>query len=153
MPSRTFTLTPGQPVSVEAADAPGTFVATADDLGVLVTVPATGGATVRRQATFTVLAGLANPRCFSFQAANGRYLRHASWRLKLDADQGTPLFRGDATFCPGDGATAGTVTLEASNYPGWFLHHRGSELWVDQTDGSPAFHAQTSFRLRPALAN
>ncbi|MET0419072.1 MAG: AbfB domain-containing protein, partial [Actinoplanes sp.] len=104
-------------------------------------------------ATFTAIAGLADAGCFSFRTSDGRYLRHASWRLRLDLDQGTPLFRGDATFCVGDGAAAGTVTLEASNYPGWYVHHRGSELWVDQTDGSTGFLTETSFRLRPALAS
>lgn len=44
------------------------------------------------------------------------------------------------------------VTLEASNYPGWFLHHRRNQLWVDQTDGSQIFRVEASFWLRPALA-
>jgi RNA polymerase sigma factor (sigma-70 family) len=151
-PAGPVTLAPGKPVSVESADEPGTFVTTADDLGVLVPVTSAGDYPVRRQATFTVLAGLADPGCFSFRAADGRYLRHSSWRLRLDGDQGTPLFRGDSTFCTGRGATAGTVTLESANYPGWFVHHRGRQLWVDQTDGSTAFRTQASFRLRAALA-
>jgi hypothetical protein len=139
-------------VSLESADDPGAFVTTADDLGILTPVRSTSDYTVRREATFTVVSGLADSGCFSFRAPDGRYLRHASWRLRLDADQRTPLFRSDATFCIGNGATPGTVTLESSNYPGWYLHHRGGQLWVDQTDGSTAFHAETSFRLRPALA-
>ncbi|MDI6098875.1 sigma-70 family RNA polymerase sigma factor [Actinoplanes sp. NEAU-A12] len=145
-------LTPGRRISVESAAEPGLFVMTAGDLGVLAPAGPGSDDSVRGRATFTAVAGLADPRCFSFRADNGRYLRHASWRLRLDADQGTPLFRGDATFCLGEGATDGAVTLEASNYPGWFLHHRGDELWVDQTDGSAAFHAGTSFRFRPAPA-
>ena len=128
------------------------MVATNDDLGMLTPAGAASAYPVRRQATFAVLAGLADPACFTFQAANGLYLRHASWRVRLDPDQGTALFRSDATFCIKNGATAGTVSLESSNYPGWFLHHRGAELWVDQTDGSTAFHTETSFRLRTALA-
>jgi RNA polymerase sigma factor (sigma-70 family) len=152
-PAGTISLAPGRSVSLESADVAGTFVTTADDLGTLTRVRSTGDYTARRQATFTAIAGLAKPECFSFRASNGRYLRHASWRLRLDPDQGTPLFRGDATFCIGKGATAGTVTLEASNYPGWYLHHRGNELWVDQTDGSAAFLRETSIRLRPPLAS
>jgi hypothetical protein len=151
-PSGIISLVPGQPVSLESADGPGTFVATAGDLGILTPVRATSAYTIRRQATFTVVAGLADPECFSFRSANGQYLRHASWRFRLDPDQGTPLFRGDATFCIRNGATPGTVTLESSNYPGWFVHHRGSELWVDQTDNGTAFQTEASFRLRPALA-
>ena len=151
-PAGTVTPAPGRPVSLESADDPGTFVATADDLGVLTPAGPTSDEDVRRRATFTVVAGLSDPGCLSFRAPDGRYLRHSSWRFRLDRDAGTPLFRGDATFCAGSGAEAGTVTLEASNYPGWFLRHRGRELWVDQTDGTAAFRTAASFRLRPALA-
>ena len=142
---------PGQPISLESADQAGRFVTTTGDLGFLTAVPPGSDDAVRRQATFTVVQGLADPACLSFRAENGRYLRHSSWRLRLDPDQSTPLFRGDATFCAGDGAADGSVTLEASNYPGWFMHHRGSELWVDQTDGSKAFKVESSFRFRTAL--
>jgi hypothetical protein len=145
-------LSPGQPVSLEAADEPGLFVTTADDLGILTPVRAGSPLTIRRQATFTAIAGLAKPSCFSFRAQDGRYLRHASWRFKLDPDQGTPLFRSDATFCVKDGAEIGSIVLEASNYPGWVLHHRENELWVDQEQPDAAFRADSSFRLRPALA-
>ncbi|MEU4222230.1 sigma-70 family RNA polymerase sigma factor [Actinoplanes sp. NPDC026623] len=145
---------PGRPVSLEsAADRPGQFVTTVDGLGVLTPVPAGSDATLRRQATFTAVAGLADPACLSFQAPDGRYLRHSSWRLRLDPNQGTALFRGDATFCARPGTPAGTITLEASNYPGWFIRPRAGEVWVDQTDGTAAFRAGSSFRARPGLAD
>jgi hypothetical protein len=144
--------TPGQSMSLESADEPGRFVTTTDDLGILTPIQTGSALAARRQATFTTLAGLAKPNCFSFRAQNGRYLRHASWRFRLDPDQGTPLFRSDATFCIKDGAEAGSIVLEASNYPGWVLHRRGDELWVDQEQASAAFRAESSFRLRPALA-
>jgi RNA polymerase sigma factor (sigma-70 family) len=144
-PTAAVALVPGRAVSLEPVDDPGTFVTTADDLGILTRVRSTSDYPVRRQATFTAVAGLAKSGCFSFRAPDGRYLRHSSWRIRLDPDQGTPLFRGDATFCTGNGPAAGTVILETSNYPGWYLHRRGSELWVDQNE-------RTAFRLRPALA-
>lgn len=144
---------PGRPVSLESADLPGQFVTTVADLGVLTPVPAASDAALRRQATFTTVVGIADPKCFSFRAPDGRYLRHSSWRLRLDPDQGTVLFRGDATFCARPGTPAGAITLEASNYPGWFIRHRSGEVWVDQTDGSAAFRAATSFRARPGLAD
>ncbi|MEV6848615.1 sigma-70 family RNA polymerase sigma factor [Actinoplanes sp. NPDC051411] len=145
-------LRPGQPMSLESADEPGLFVTTADDLGVLTPIQAGSALAVRRPATFTAIAGLAKPGCFSFRTENDRYLRHASWRFRLDPDQGTPLFRSDATFCVKDGAEAGSIMLEASNYPGWFLHRRGRELWVDQVQDDAAFRTASSFRVRPALA-
>jgi RNA polymerase sigma factor (sigma-70 family) len=145
-------LTAGRPTSLESADDPGLFVTTEDDLGVLRPIGAGGALDVRRQATFTAIVGLAKPACFSFRTENGKYLRHSSWRFRLDPDQGTPLFRSDATFCVKDGAVAGTIALEASNYPGWFLHRRGTELWVDQANSSAAFRAESSFRVRTGLA-
>ena len=149
--ARTGTLAPGRTVSIESAHEPGLFVTTVDGLGVLAAVRADSGAAERRRATFTVLAGLADPACFTFRADDGRFLRHASWRFQLSRDEGTPLFRGDATVCARAGATAGTVVLDAQIYPGWFLHHRGEQLWVDQDDGSAAFRAECSFRIRPAV--
>jgi hypothetical protein len=150
-PSGTFTL--GRPVSLEFANGSGLYVSAAGSLGVLTAVAADSADAARRQATFTVIAGLAKPSCSTFRSPDGRYLRHASWRLRLNPDDGTKLFRADATFCVRPGATAGSIALEASNYPGWFLHRRGSELWVDQSDGSGVFRADSSFRIRPALAD
>jgi hypothetical protein len=128
------------------------MVTTADDLGVLAQVGAGTDAEGRTRATFAVVPGLAQPSCVSFRAQDGRYLRHSSWRLRLSPDDGTELFRGDATFCVRPGAVPDSVSLESSNYPGAFLRHRGTELWVDPPDGSPGFSADASFRPRPPLA-
>lgn len=146
------TLAPGRSVSIESGDRPGMFVSTTDSLGVLAAVGAGSGGPARQQATFSVVAGLADPACFSFRAADGRYLRHASWRFQLSRDEGTALFRGDATYCPHAGPIAGTVLLETQIYPGWYLHHRGDQLWVDQGNDTPAFWTESSFRVRTALA-
>ncbi|WIN00526.1 sigma-70 family RNA polymerase sigma factor [Actinoplanes oblitus] len=155
-PSRSATsaaapLRPG-PVSLEPANTTGRYVTVAGDYGMLTRVGPDDTRAARRQATFQAVAGLADPDCFSFRAADGRYLRHASWRLRVNPDDGTKLFHGDATFCPGAGDTPGSVTLESSNYPGWFLRHRGDELWVDQFDGTADFRVDGSFLIRPALA-
>lgn len=137
-------LAPGRAVSLESADEAGLYVAAVDSLGVLMPVAA-----ARRPATFTVIAGLANADCYSFRSPDGRYLRHASWRLRLNPDEGTKLFRADATFCAQTGASADSIALEASNYPGWFVHRRGNELWVEQSDGSGTFRTGSSFHIRP----
>lgn len=139
-------------LSLESVNAPGKFVATAGDLGVLDAVGLDNGGPLAQQATFQVVPGLADPDCYSFRAADGRYLRHSSWRLRLSQNEGTALFRGDATFCVRIGSVADSVSLESSNYPGWFLRHRGDELWVDHSDFSAAFHADSSFVIRPPLA-
>ncbi|WP_345540406.1 sigma-70 family RNA polymerase sigma factor [Phytohabitans rumicis] len=138
--------------SLESVSAAGLMVTTAADLGVLEQVAAGSDTEGRKRATFAVVPGLAQPRCVSFRAQDGRYLRHSSWRLRLSQDDSTELFRGDATFCVRVGAVPGSVSLESSNYPGAFLRHRGTELWVDPPDGSPGFDADASFRPRPPLA-
>ncbi|HTI22647.1 MAG TPA: sigma-70 family RNA polymerase sigma factor [Kutzneria sp.] len=151
-PTRTQALTPGRSVSLESAEAPGRFVTAIDGLGVLAPLGPASAEAARRPATFAVVAGLADPGCLSFRGADGGYLRHASWRVRLNQDEGTSLFRGDATFCPRAGAARDSILLESSNYPGWFLHHRGDELWVDQSDNSVAFRAASSFWARAPLA-
>ncbi|RSM65567.1 alpha-L-arabinofuranosidase [Actinoplanes sp. ATCC 53533] len=140
------------PVSLEAQNAPGRYVATATGLGVL--EPATAGSdeATRGRVSFRVVPGLNDAACYSFRYADGRYLRHLSWRLRLSPDEGTPLFRGDATFCARTGAGVGSVALESSNYPGWFLRHRADQLWVDRADASSAFRADSSFLVRSALS-
>ncbi|GAB7045839.1 sigma-70 family RNA polymerase sigma factor [Catenuloplanes indicus] len=140
------------PVSLESANAPGTFVAVARSVGVLAAAGPASAGTVRAQATFEVLDGLADPACVTFRFSDGRYLRHSSWRLVLHIRDRTELFRGDATFCARPGAGPGTVALESKNYPGYFLRHRGDELWVDQGDGTDAFRADSSFLVRAPLA-
>ncbi|WP_262286399.1 sigma-70 family RNA polymerase sigma factor [Micromonospora sp. MA102] len=150
---RTASLTVGRLVSLESAGGTGRYVTTVDGLGVLLPVGPDSADAARRQATFAVLAGLADADCFSFRARDGRYLRHSSWRLRLSPADGTELFRGDATFCARDGAVRSSIALEASNYPGWFLRHRDGQLWVDQVDGSAGFRADSAFRVRPALAD
>ncbi|WP_229829988.1 sigma-70 family RNA polymerase sigma factor [Actinoplanes ianthinogenes] len=141
------------PVSLAPANAAGRYVTAAGSYGMLTTVGPGDPAAARRQATFQVVSGLNDARCFSFRSGDGRYLRHMSWRLRLNPDDGSKLFHGDATFCPQAGQPAGSVILESSNYPGWFLRHRGDELWVDQFDGSSGFRADASFSVRPPLAD
>ncbi|GAB7039192.1 hypothetical protein JCM9533A_30420 [Catenuloplanes niger JCM 9533] len=160
-PAATGTVPPGAvapgvvrpgPVSLESVNAPGTYLAVARSVGVLTPAGPAGAEAVRTQATFEALEGLADPACVTFRFSDGRYLRHASWRLVLNIRDRTELFRGDATFCPRPGAGPGAVTLESKNYPGYFLRHRGGELWVDRSDGTDAFRADSSFLVRAPLA-
>lgn len=137
--------------SLEARTADGDFIATADGLGVLRHLTKADDPAKRAAATFDVVPGLDNATCLSFRSPDGRYLRHSSWRIRLDPDNGTVLFHGDATFCPREGTDPGSVTLESSNYPGWYLRARLGELWVDRSDGSEQFWNESSFLPGPAL--
>ncbi|MFD5328227.1 sigma-70 family RNA polymerase sigma factor [Streptomyces sp. NPDC127092] len=128
--------------SLESVDSPGLFVTYTGDFAAL------GSAQDRQRVTFTVVGGLADTRCVTFRAADGRYLRHHYLRLRLSTDDGSALFREDATFCPRPGAVAGSVTLHAHNYPGSVLRHRDGGIWLDGSDGTRAFAGQASFIVR-----
>ncbi|WP_086825909.1 sigma-70 family RNA polymerase sigma factor [Streptomyces sp. NRRL B-24572] len=134
--------------SLESADSPGLFVTYTGDFAALGGVAASSSAQARQRVTFTVVGGLADTRCVTFRAADGRYLRHSYLRLRLSIDDGSALFREDATFCPRPGAVAGSVTLHAHNYPGSVLRHRDGGIWLDGSDGTRAFAGQASFIVR-----
>ena len=148
-PARTLSL---GPMSLESADEAGRFMSISGDLGTLASVDASRDVATRQRATFEVVRGLADRDCYSFRTRDGGYLRHMYWRLRRSVDQRTTLFRGDATFCVRVGSAADSVSLESANYPGWYLRHIGNELWVDWSDGTAAFRAASSSRIRPPLA-
>lgn len=51
--------------------------------------PATSAA-ARRAATFKVVKGLANSSCYSFTTADGTYLRHRNFILRVERNDGSP---------------------------------------------------------------
>ncbi|MFI5896098.1 sigma-70 family RNA polymerase sigma factor [Actinoplanes sp. NPDC051513] len=138
-------------VSLESAGIAGRYVAVADGSGVLTAVGPGNDAAARERAGLQVVAGLADPSCFSFRRPDGTYFRHSSFRLRLSPDEGTVLFRQDATFCARTGFVSGSLSLESFNYRGFFLRHVGDQMWIDQYDGSTAFRSDGSFFVRPPL--
>ena len=140
------------PVSLEAANRAGMFVSTTDTVGFLAAATSVGDPRVRQRATFDVVAGLADPSCFSFRLPDGMYLRHSSWRLRAFIKESTDqLFEVDATFCVRPGSVPGSISLSSYNYPSYFLHIRGEELWVDPLQDTPEFRADASFLVRLPL--
>ncbi|MET9682612.1 AbfB domain-containing protein [Streptomyces coeruleorubidus] len=105
----------------------------------------------REDATFERVSGLADSSCYSFATADGRYLRHRSFVLVEDTDDGSALFRKDATFCPRPSASSGAVMLESVNYPGRFLRHRNFQLRLERYEHSALYVADSSFRLVAGL--
>ncbi|MEU4683039.1 AbfB domain-containing protein [Streptomyces xinghaiensis] len=105
-----------------------------------------------KDATFTVMPGLADDKCYSFKTANGKYLRQQKFRVRVSAPQDTGLFRQDATFCATEGMVAGATSFESYNFPGRFLRHRHFRLVLDRPDGSDLFKQDASFRVIAALS-
>jgi hypothetical protein len=105
----------------------------------------------REDATFNRVAGLADSSCYSFTTADGRYLRHRSFVLVANTNDGSSLFGKDATFCPRYWSASGTLTLESVNYPGRFLRHRNFQLRLDPYENSHLYHSDTSFQMVAGL--
>ncbi|MER7401445.1 AbfB domain-containing protein [Streptomyces sp. NPDC000070] len=105
----------------------------------------------REDATFERVSGLADSSCYSFTTADGRYLRHRSFVLVKDPDDGSALFREDATFCPRPSPSSGAVMLESVNYPGRFLRHRDFQIRLEGYEHSPGYVADSAFRLVAGL--
>jgi hypothetical protein len=73
-------------------------------------------------AHWRVVPGLADAALVSFQSRDepGRYLRHERWRLWADTNDGSELFKKDATFqlaSPLIGSDPMTKSLPSFNYP------------------------------------
>ncbi|MGW3665734.1 AbfB domain-containing protein [Streptomyces sp. NPDC005141] len=132
--------------SVQAVNYPDRFWHLSDGKVRLDPVGAGSSAATRRASSFKVVAGLANSSCYSFTTADGAYLRHRDFVLRADRDDGSALFRKDATFCP-RASSSGAVMLEAVNYPGRFLRHRDFQLRLERSDGSGLYRADSAFRL------
>ena len=81
-----------------------------------------------------------------------RYIRHWEYRAKLEPNV-TNL--ADSQFRIVTGLSgAGTVSLESTNFPGYYLRQRGNgEVWVDRSDNSTTFRNNASFYQRAGLAN
>ncbi|MFI5842579.1 AbfB domain-containing protein [Catenuloplanes sp. NPDC051500] len=104
------------------------------------------GDLARQDASFRTVAGLSDPRCFSFEAVNqpGRYLRHANSRVRIDANTGGS-FAADATWCSRPGLATGGTSFESANFPGSYLRHYNSEVYLARSGGANAWDTASGF--------
>ena len=135
--------------SLQSVNASGRYVRHRDYLAYVEPVST---ATDRQDATFTVVAGLANSACVSFRSANfpTRYLRHYNFRVRLDVNSGDATFARDATFC-GRAGLAGGTSFESYSHPGRYLRHYNYELRVDLLTSGSAFAGDASFTVTAPL--
>ncbi|MFG1837009.1 family 43 glycosylhydrolase [Micromonospora sp. NPDC049175] len=79
------------------------------------------------------------------------YIRHWEYRARIEPNV-TNL--ADSQFRIVNGlAGGGSVSLESTNFPGYYLRHRGYALYVEKNDGSALFGGDASFRRQSGLAD
>jgi hypothetical protein len=129
-------LSAGETVGLEAADRPGYRVRHREYRGRLEQISRREGA----DAAFRVRTGLADNGCVSFEAVNfpGYYLRHRNFEIRLDRNDGSALFRQDATFCAVTIRQGAALALRSKNYPNHHVVADGEWLRIVQTSASRA---------------
>lgn len=139
-PAGGATLAVGATRSFQSVGSPGDYVVARDGLAYVDQVSGSGS-----EAAFTVVAGLADPACFSFVASDGGYLRHYAFRARVEASDGSALFERDSTFCSQSGSESGSVSFESYNYPGYYLRAQGTGLWLTPYEATADYAADSSF--------
>jgi hypothetical protein len=121
------------------------YVRHQNSLGYTASVTAASSDLLKQDATWKIVPGLADSSCYSFQSRNypGDYLRHQDFRVRKDPNDGSTLFTSDATWCSEPGS--GGVRLSAYGFPGQYLRHINSELYLATPGGSHAWDAAASF--------
>jgi hypothetical protein len=102
---------------------------------------------LKQQASWTVVTGLANSDCYSFESVDtpGSYIRHSSFELLLNDNDGTKQFYEDATFCPVSGLNGQGNSIRSWSYPTRYFRHFDDVLYVASNGGVHTFDLATSF--------
>ncbi|KAI1825958.1 glycoside hydrolase family 54 protein [Xylaria intraflava] len=142
-------LSVGSSVSMRATTACCTTRYLTHDNGVVDTQVVSSGssAALKKQASWTVRAGLGNSACISFESndAPGSYIRHSNFDLLVNASDGSKQFNEDATFCPQAGLNGQGNTLQAWGYPTRYIRHYGNVGYIASNGGVSVFDTASSF--------
>jgi hypothetical protein len=116
-----------------------------DGLGFTEVVDGGSNALLKADATWKVVPGLSNSACYSFESRNfpGGFLRHRDYRTRMEGNDGSAVFKADATFCASQGN--GGVRLAAANFPEQYLRHINSEVYLATPGGSRAWDNPATF--------
>jgi hypothetical protein len=101
-----------------------------------------------------IVPGLADPAGVSFESVNfaGNYLRHSNFAVRLDPDDGSTVFRNDATFHRTAGlADPAWSSFRSHNFPERYLRHANFVLRIDPLSGSSnsTDRQDATFRITP----
>lgn len=81
-----------------------------------------------------VVAGLADSNAVSFESVGfpGYYLRHSNFKLVVNKNDGTSVFKNDATFYKSAGLADSTWTsFKSFNFPDRYIRHSAFSLQLD----------------------
>ncbi|MFB6394198.1 family 43 glycosylhydrolase [Polymorphospora lycopeni] len=98
---------------------------------------------------FRIVTGLAGAGSVSLESTNfpGHYLRHRNYEIHLERDDGSALFRADASFVRRPGLADGAgISLESGNFPGRYVRHRTGLLFIEPV-GTAAERGSATFHL------
>jgi hypothetical protein len=128
-------------------------------------VPGQGGVRVRHdgdevliessngeEAEWKVVTGLADGDCVSFESRDnpGAYLRHRSFVLWAEINDGSVAFERDATFCfraPLNGSASTFHSLESVNYRGRFVAHDAGRVVLETFEDTLDFRSRATWSL------
>jgi Alpha-L-arabinofuranosidase B (ABFB) domain len=102
---------------------------------------------LKEDATWIMRNGLAGPNCYSFEARNfpNRFLRHSNFRLRTDLNDGSDLFKKDATFCSYLSPFGNGIAWTAFNFPDLYIRHFNGEGWMAKKGGTHVWDTAASF--------
>jgi hypothetical protein len=137
------TLTPGTNISLRATTACCTtrYISHSGATVTTQVVSSASSSTEKSNASWTVRAGLANSSCVSFESRNtpGSYLRHYNYQLTLNANDGSAIFKSDATFCPQAGMNGQGNSFASSNFPSRYIRHYANNVYIASNGGSNTY--------------
>jgi hypothetical protein len=137
-------------VRLKSSNYPDRYVRHADNIGRIDPYPMEP----YQDQMWRMVSGLADPAGVSFQSVNypDRYLRHSDYQVRLDANDGTALFRADATFYRVAGLADGTwSSFRSYNFPDRYLRHADYLLRIDplSSSSSAGDRQDATFRVAP----
>lgn len=144
-----LTSVPNQRRSLEPINLAGSSIRHRDNIGYVEVIASNSGAIDKADATFVVTPSLDTRKsgCVSFQSVNfpSSYLRHYNYRVVLNNNDNSAIFKADASFCPKSGLAGSGASFEAINFPGYFIRHSGTSLVLGLNDNSSSFKDDASF--------
>ncbi|KAF8312394.1 putative fungal alpha-L-arabinofuranosidase [Clavulina sp. PMI_390] len=123
-------------------------------------ISSSSSAALRESASWTVVTGLGNSACFSFESVDtpGSYIRHSNYELYVNANDGSKLFSEDATYCPIAGLSGTGNSIRSWSYATRFWRHYNAILYIAANGGPHTFDAtalfndDTTFLVETSLA-